>query len=167
MNRLLGSARYVSVIPAIATILGGLLLMVQGSIEIFRLIINVTLHHTELKLTFTQMLTAVDGILLGTVLLVIGYGLYTLFIDDGLTVPAALQVRDFHDLKAKLTGVVVAIISVIFVGVFVDTTRASDVMACGVGAGAILTGLALFSFATRDESSKDLTKINPLDLLNK
>jgi len=113
------------------------------------------------------MLTAVDGILLGTVLLVIGYGLYTLFIDDGLTVPAALQVRDFHDLKAKLTGVVVAIISVIFVGVFVDTTRASDVMACGVGAGAILTGLALFSFATRDESSKDLTKINPLDLLNK
>jgi len=89
-------------------------------------------------------LTAVDGILLGTVLFVIGYGLYELFIDQDLDVPAWLAVRDLDDLKSKLTGVVVAIISVIFVGVFVDTTRASDVIACGVGAGAIITGLALF-----------------------
>jgi len=56
-------------------------------------------------------------------------------------------------LKSKLTGVVVAIIAVIFVGVFVDTTRASDVIACGVGAGAILTGLAFFAYASRKEES--------------
>lgn len=155
MNRLLSSARYVSVIPAIATILGGLSLMVQGSIGIFRVIIEITLNPSKIKPAIVQMLTAVDGILLGTVLLVIGYGLYTLFIDDGLTVPAALQVRDLHDLKAKLTGVVVAIISVVFTGVFVDTNRASDVIATGVGAGAILTGLALFAYATRNESSKN------------
>lgn len=154
MNRLLVSARYVTIIPAIATVLGGLVLMVRSSIEIFQVIIDITLDHSDIKFAIVQMLTSVDGILLGTVFLVIGYGLYTLFIDDGVAVPASLQVRDLHDLKAKLTGVVVAIISVIFVGVFVDTNRASDVIATGVGAGALLAGLALFAYATRDESSK-------------
>ncbi len=47
----------------------------------------------------------------------------------------------------------VAIISVIFVGVFVDNNRASDVISYGVGAGAMVTGLAIFAFATRKDSS--------------
>jgi uncharacterized membrane protein YqhA len=58
--------------------------------------------------------------------LVIGYGLYELFIDEDLQVPLWLQVQDLDDLKSKLIGVVVAIISVIFVGIFVDTNRAED-----------------------------------------
>lgn len=154
MNRILASARYAVVIPSFASILSALLLMIQGSVEMIRAIVDVGINGTNLKLTIVAILTAVDGILLGTVLLVIGYGLYELFIDQDLDVPASLLVRDLDDLKSKLTGVVVAIISVIFVGVFVDTTRASDVIACGVGAGAILTGLAFFAFASRKEESE-------------
>ena len=114
-------------------------------------VIDVITEGTKLKLTIVEILTAVDAILLGTVLLVIGYGLYELFIDEDLEVPMWLQVQDLDDLKSKLIGVVVAIISVIFVGVFVDTNRASDVISYGVGAGAILTGLALFAFSTRKD----------------
>jgi uncharacterized membrane protein YqhA len=154
MNKILARARYAIVIPSVASILSALLLMMQGSVEMIRLIVDVAVHHTKIKLTIVAVLTAVDGILLGTVLLVIGYGLYELFINENLDVPAWLAVRDLDDLKSKLTGVVVAIISVIFVGVFVDTTRASDVIACGVGAGAILTGLAFFAFATRKEETE-------------
>jgi uncharacterized membrane protein YqhA len=65
-----------------------------------------------------------------------------------------LQVQDLDDLKSKLIGVVVAIISVIFVGVFVDTDRAADVISYGVGAGALVTGLAVFAFATRKDPSE-------------
>jgi homoserine dehydrogenase len=43
---------------------------------------------------------------------------------------------------------------VIFVGVFVDTDRASDVISYGVGAGALVTGLALFSYATSQNLSE-------------
>jgi hypothetical protein len=43
---------------------------------------------------------------------------------------------------------------VIFVGIFVDTNRAEDVISYGVGAGAILTGLAFFAFATRKDPSE-------------
>jgi uncharacterized membrane protein YqhA len=154
MNRVIAFTRYAVFIPAIASILGALLLMVKGSVEMVRTIIDATLNGTKLKLTIVEVLTAVDAILLGTVLLVIGYGLYELFIDEDLEVPVWLQVHDLDDLKSKLIGVVVALIAVIFVGVFVDIDRAADVISFGVGAGALVTGLALFSFATKKEPNK-------------
>ena len=66
-------------------------------------------------------------------LLVIGYGLYELFIDAEIEVPQWLRVRDLDDLKSKLIGVVVAILAVVFVGVFVDSNRSDDVISYGVG----------------------------------
>jgi len=153
MNKFLAKARFAVLIPALASILGALLLMFQGSVAMVVTIIYEVTECTKLKITIVEILTSVDAFLLGTVLLVIGYGLYELFIDEDLEVPVWLQVQDLDDLKSKLIGVVVAIISVIFVGVFVDTNRAADVISYGVGAGAILTGLALFAFATRKDPS--------------
>jgi uncharacterized membrane protein YqhA len=154
MNRILAATRYAAVIPAIASVLGALLLMVQGSVAMIQVIIDVITDGTKLKLTIVEVLTAVDAILLGTVLLVIGYGLYELFIDEDLSVPTWLQVHDLDDLKSKLIGVVVAIIAVIFVGVYVDANRADDVISYGVGAGALVVGLAIFSYATRKDPSQ-------------
>ena len=158
MNHILANTRYAVFIPAMESILGALLLMFQGSVAMVRAIIDVIENGTKLKVTIVEILTAVDGILLGTVLLVIGYGLYELFIDEDIDVPAWLQVHDLDDLKSKLIGVVVAIIAVIFVGVFVDSNRAGDVISYGVGAGAIVTGLAFYSFATRKDSAEKAAK---------
>ena len=153
MNRILARARYAVFIPALASILGALLLMFQGSVAMVQTVVDVVTEGTKLKLTIVEILTAVDAILLGTVLLVIGYGLYELFIDEDLDVPPWLQVQDLDDLKSKLIGVVVAIIAVVFVGVFVDANRAADVVAYGVGAGALVAGLALFAYATKKPGS--------------
>jgi uncharacterized membrane protein YqhA len=152
MRKLLGLTRYAVIVPSIASILGALLLMAQGSIEVVLVIMDAVLYDAYLKDTIVDVLTAIDAILLGTVLLVIGYGLYELFVDTRLEVPTWLQVADLDDLKSKLIGVVVAIIAVVFVGVFVDTNRAADVVAYGVGAGTLVAGLALFALATRKES---------------
>ena len=149
MRKILGLTRYAVVVPAIASIIGALLLMAQGSIEMVTVVIQSVTTHEYIKETVVGVLTAVDAILLGTVLLVIGYGLYELFVDPELTVPDWLQVHDLDDLKSKLIGVVVAIIAVVFVGVFVDANRADEVVSYGLGAGALVAGLAIFALATR------------------
>jgi uncharacterized membrane protein YqhA len=123
--------------------------MAQGSIEMMVVVFESVTTDAYLKDTIVDVLTAVDAILLGTVLLVIGYGLYELFIDTEIKVPAWLQVRDLDDLKSKLIGVVVAIVAVVFVGVFVDSNRADEVLSYGLGAGALVAGLAVFAVATR------------------
>ena len=151
MKRIMGLTRYAVFVPAIASIIGALLLMAQGSWAMLMAVIDSVSDGYGLKETIVEVLTAVDAILLGTVLLVIGYGLYELFIDADLDVPQWLRVYDLDDLKSKLIGVVVAIVAVVFVGVFVDSNRASDVISYGVGAGALVVGLAIFAFATKKE----------------
>ena len=151
MKRIVGLTRYAVFVPAIASMIGALLLMMQGSIEMVVAVIDTVLNGYGLKQTIVAVLTAIDAILLGTVLLVIGYGLYELFIDADLDVPTWLRVDDLDDLKSKLIGVVVAIIAVVFVGVFVDSNRADDVISYGVGAGALVVGLAIFAYATQKE----------------
>jgi len=149
MRKIVGLTRYTVIVPAIAAILGALLLMAQGSFAVVFAIINSIVSQTLLKEVIVDVLTAVDAILLGTVLLVIGYGLYELFVDTEVDVPPWLQIRDLDDLKSKLIGVVVAIIAVVFVGVLVDSNRAGDVLAYGAGAGALVLGLGVFAWATR------------------
>jgi len=78
-----------------------------------------------------------------------GYGLYELFIDTNLEVPDWLEINTLDDLKAKLIGVVVAIIAVIFVGVLVDTKSPNEVMYYGVGAGAVVLALAGFTYTSK------------------
>jgi uncharacterized membrane protein YqhA len=162
MRKILGLTRYAVIVPAIASIIGALLLMAQGSLAMVQVVFETIIQSSPLKESIVEVLTAIDAILLGTVLLVIGYGLYELFIDTDIQVPKWLQVNDLDDLKSKLIGVVVAIIAVVFVGVFVDSNRADDVVSYGLGAGALVLALAVFAYATKKDASarknKETTK---------
>ena len=160
MKKLFGDTRYAVLIPSLASILGALLLIAQGSIEMVIVVVDALSNESTLKENIVSVLTAVDAILLGTVLLVIGYGLFELFIDDELPVPLWLRVYDLDDLKSKLIGVVVAIIAVVFVGIFVDAERSADVISYGVGAGALVVGLAIFAYATKKEPKSKTPKPN-------
>ena len=149
MRRLIELSRFVVAVPAIGSILGAFILMVIGTWEIIRALISLIDTNVALKESVVTILTAIDTLLLATVLLVIGYGLYELFVDANVSLPPWLEIKSLDDLKAKLIGVVVAIIAVIFLGVLVDSTDANDIMLIGIGAGAVVIGLAAFTYATR------------------
>lgn len=123
--------------------------MILGSVEILRAALGVVIEQVPLKETIVDVLASIDAILLGTVLLVIGYGLYELFVDTHLDVPDWLEINNLDDLKAKLIGVIVAIIAVIFVGELVDADSANDVMYYGIGSGAVVLALAAFSLNSK------------------
>lgn len=123
--------------------------MILGSVEILRAALGVVVEQVPLKETIVDVLASIDAILLGTVLLVIGYGLYELFVDTHLDVPDWLEINNLDDLKAKLIGVIVAIIAVIFVGELVDADSANDVMYYGIGSGAVVIALAAFSLNSK------------------
>lgn len=149
MRRFIELSRYVVALPAVGSIIGSFVLMVIGLWEIGRAVVNLLNFQTALKDSVVGILTAVDTLLLATVLLVIGYGLYELFVDDAVKLPAWLEIRSLDELKAKLIGVVVAIIAVVFLGALTDAKDANDVMLTGIGAGVVVLGLAAFTFASR------------------
>ena len=148
MRRLIESSRFVIALPALASLLGGMALSLIGVWEVLVAIYNLIVQAEGLKVSVVGLLTAVDSLLLGTVLMVVGYGLYVLFVDPQLTIPAWLEIQSLDDLKAKLIGIVVTIMSIAFLSYLVDNNTPSDIMAIGIGVGAVILGLAAFSWAT-------------------
>lgn len=149
MRRLIELSRYVVALPALGAIIGSFVLMAIGLWDVGASVVKLFQSEIAMKESVVSILAAVDTLLLATVLMVIGYGLYELFVDDSVQLPAWLEIRSLDDLKAKLIGVVVAIIAVVFLGILTDATSAADVMTIGIGAGAVLVGLAAFTFASR------------------
>ena len=156
MRRLVELSRFIVALPALGSIVGAIVLMVIGIMEIGRAVVKLFDSSIPSKESVVTILTAVDTLLLATVLLVIGYGLYELFVDSSVRLPAWLEIRSLDDLKAKLIGVVVAVIAVVFLGYLVDAKDANDVMLIGIGAGAVVVGLAAFTFAAKKDGSKTL-----------
>lgn len=149
MRRFVELSRYVVILPAFGSLLGAFVLMLIGVWEVFNSIWGIFNSSSPLKDTVVGILTAVDTLLLATVLLVIGYGLYELFVDAEVQLPPWLEIRDLDDLKNKLIGVVVAIIAVVFLGQLVDNNSSNEVFLAGAGSGALVLGLAAFTFATK------------------
>jgi uncharacterized membrane protein YqhA len=149
MRRFVELSRFVVILPAFGSLLGAFVLMLIGVWEVFTSIWGIFNSSSPLKDTVVGILTAVDTLLLATVLLVIGYGLYELFVDSEVQLPPWLEIRDLDDLKNKLIGVVVAIIAVVFLGQLVDNNSSNEVFLAGAGSGALVLGLAAFTFATK------------------
>ena len=155
MRKILEASRYIVILPSIGALIGALVLILIGLWEIGAAIYQLVSLDVALKASIVSVLTAVDTLLLATVLLVIGYGLYELFVDESLELPAWLQIRSLDDLKGKLIGVVVAVIAVVFLGELVEGKDAQSTMLVGIGAGALVLALAAFTFATRSSGKSD------------
>ena len=153
MRRLIELSRFAVAVPAVASIIASFVLMAIGVWEVVMTIVHLLDSSVSVKLTVVAILTSVDTFLLATVLLVIGYGLYELFVDSEVTLPQWLQIRSLDDLKTKLIGVTVAILGVVFLGALVDRKDANSVMLIGVGVGAVVLGLAAFTFASKRKES--------------
>ena len=153
MRRLIELSRFAVAVPAVTSIIASFVLMAIGVWEVVMTIVHLLDSSVSVKLTVVAILTSVDTFLLATVLLVIGYGLYELFVDSEVTLPQWLQIRSLDDLKTKLIGVTVAILGVVFLGALVDRKDANSVMLIGVGVGAVVLGLAAFTFASKRKES--------------
>ena len=149
MRRLIELSRFAVAVPAVASIIASFVLMAIGVWEVVMTIVHLLDSSVSVKLTVVAILTSVDTFLLATVLLVIGYGLYELFVDSEVKLPEWLEIRSLDDLKTKLIGVTVAILGVVFLGALVDRKDANSVMLIGVGVGAVVLGLAAFTFASK------------------
>ena len=148
MRTILEKSRYLVALPAIASVIGGIALLLIGVWDVGVAVIKLVIQAEGLKVSVVAMLTSVDTLLLGTVVLVVGYGLYGLFVDQSVQFPAWLEIRTLDDLKSKLIGVVVTIMGIAFLSYLVDSNTPGDIMAIGIGVGAVILGLAAFSWAT-------------------
>ena len=119
-------------------------LLAFGAYEIGAILLKIWRGGVEAKSLVLKFIEVVDGFLLATVFLIIAIGLHELFIDNTLELPEWLEINSLDDLKAKLVGVVIIVLGVIFLGYAARWQGAAEIAHLGVGTGAVIAALTYF-----------------------
>lgn len=148
MNQLIGASRYVIILAVIGSMIAALTILLYGFAELVQLVFA-TLEAGEVsrsgaKALALEMIEIVDLFLLGTVFLIIGVGLYELFIDSNVRLPSWLLIKTLDDLKNKLIGVVIVVLGVLFLGQVVGWDGERDLLGYGAGTALVIAALTYF-----------------------
>ena len=148
MPRLLSASRYLAIVPVICLLIAAAALVLFGAGLTVQMLYNVVAAGTfDSKVTKELLVRSIelaDLFLLGTVLYVIAVGLYELFIDDSVALPSWLEIHNLDDLKYSLIGVVIVVLSVVFLGQVITWDGARDLLGLGAAIALVIAALAYF-----------------------
>lgn len=147
-GRLFAATRYLILVAVFGSFVAASTLMIYGGIEVIVLVVD-TLREAKVspkgaKALALAFIEVVDLFLLATVFYIIALGLYELFISPTLALPEWLVIRDLDDLKNKLTGVVIVVMAVLFLGQVVTWDGERDLLRYGAGIALVVAALTYF-----------------------
>jgi uncharacterized membrane protein YqhA len=153
LRRLLVSSRYVVVAGVLGSLVSAAVALLYGAAAVVGLVFEVASTRDvgliSSKHLAIELIQLTDLFLLGVVLYIVGLGLYELFIDAELPTPAWLSTHTLDDLKQRLLGVIVVLLSVTFLSDVVEWDGNTSVLALGAAIGVVLLPLVLL---TRDHA---------------
>jgi uncharacterized membrane protein YqhA len=143
-NRIIGATRYLIIIAVVCILIAAAALLFYGAFDTYQILISIFNGIKSSKDLLLALIELVDLFLLSIILFVIAIGLYDLFVDDQVLMPAWLQIRNLDDLKEKLISVVIAVMSVVFLGQIIKWDGQRDLLAFGVANGVVIAALTYF-----------------------
>ncbi len=162
-TRMFGATRYVMTLAVLAVFVGATVLLLDGiygmgSAVWQRLYANQPSTADSVSLR-VAVIEAVDVILVATVLYVIAFGLYQLFVDPRLrsTLPRWLQISSIGNREVRLAGMVITVLSIIAL------TQAREAHGNTTGSGlgfeiaAIIAAISLFLYQESKHHRPDST----------
>ncbi len=144
MHQLLSKSRYLIIFAVFGSLLCATTLLAYGAFNAVELAIAAFNHQIGGKKLAIAAIELVDYFLLATVFYIVALGLYELFIDDTIKVPAWLEIHDLDDLKSRLLGVVVTVLGVLFLGQVVAWDGERDLMGYGFSIAAVIAAITYY-----------------------
>jgi uncharacterized membrane protein YqhA len=159
---IVGVTRYAAYFPVVALLAGSAALLGLGCLETVTTIVRLFTHGISHKEALVEFITIADLFLLSTVLYIMALGLFQLFVEPHIKLPAWLVVDDLDDLKEKLTSVVIVVLGVLYLGFVVKSPGQIANLWEGIGIGVIVLSLSAFLYVFnrhRAEASSHAEKL--------
>ncbi|HEU4321978.1 MAG TPA: YqhA family protein [Roseiflexaceae bacterium] len=156
-GRVLASSRYMIIIAVLCSLIAAATLLIYGAFETYHIIAGLIgggkIEEKIGKQLILDFIELVDLFLLGTVLFIVGVGLYELFIDSTVPLPGWLVIRTLDDLKNKLIAVVIVVLGVVFLGQVVSWDGQRDLLGIGAAIALVIAALTFFLSQTGKKKS--------------
>lgn len=143
-RRIPGYSRFLVGIPVLGLMAGATTLVVMAAISTVGTVAEAIGGHLTKAETVLHFIELADVFLLSTVLYIMALGLYELFIDDNLVLPAWLTIHSIDDLKSRLVSVVVVVLAVSFLGMVIEGAAALELLYRGLAIAAVVAAMGYF-----------------------
>ena len=151
LTRLLALSRYFTIVAVLGILLASVALLAYEGLVVITALIEATtsgaISSKLAKVLAVGLIEAVDVFLIAIVAQMIGLGLYKLFVDTELPLPAWLKLRDLDDLKNNLVSSVIAVLAVLFLREAVGWDGQRDLLRFGGALALIIGALTLYLVA--------------------
>lgn len=148
LQRTLAATRYWILLAVVCIFVGATTMLLYGAYDTYLVIAGLLTNGIgagkgakQLVLDFIEI---VDVFLISTVMYVIAFGLYELFIDDQVPVPTWLEIHNLDDLKQNLLSVIIAVLGVLFLGQVVSWDGQTDLQGFGISIAVVVAALTYF-----------------------
>jgi uncharacterized membrane protein YqhA len=150
MSKILVSSRYLAIIGVICLLFGALAAFGWGALKTYYTIMVIIKSAGEAPAITIELIELVDAFLIATALLIFPASLYELFIGE-VALPEWMLAHNLHELKTKLSSMVVLVMAVKFLEKLVETKDAVDLLYRGIATALISAVLIAFGyFGTKD-----------------
>jgi uncharacterized membrane protein YqhA len=142
LKNLLEKSKYITLIAVFSTLLASTVAFVWGLIQAVRVLVALfTAGGTDT----IPLIELMDIFLIATVLLIFALGIYELFIGK-LSLPEWLIIKNLHDLKVKLSSVVIMVMGIVFLKHLVVWEDPQGTLFFGLGVAVVSAALIAFSY---------------------
>jgi uncharacterized protein (TIGR00645 family) len=145
MVKALSSAKYVVIIAVVCLLIAAVATFAWGALSTAQFLFALVSTAGQGSNLLGQLIELVDIFLIGTVLLIISFGLYELFVSK-LDLPEWLVIDDLTKLKNKLTEIIVLILAIKFVRYFLESKNAQDTLLTALAVTAVASALIAFNY---------------------
>lgn len=153
LTRLMGLSRLSAILAVAGILVGSFALLLYEGIVVAMAVIETlddgNISPKTAKILAVGLIEAIDIFLIAVMANLMGQGLYRLFVDPELKLPAWLKMRDLDDLKTHLSTSIIAVLSVLFMREAVAWDGQRNLLHLGGAISMVIIALTIYVVAKK------------------
>jgi len=145
MKILIEKSKYLVLIAVVSSLLASAIAFVLGLVKTLSVIMNLLTSYGKTPFVAIELIELMDIFLIATVLFIFALGMYELFIGS-VNLPEWLIIRNLHDLKVKLSSVIILVMSITFLKHLVEWVDPQGTFYFGLAIAVVTVSLIAFGY---------------------
>ena len=145
MRTLVEKSKYLILIAVASTLVASTSAFLWGGIKTVKVLISIFTSFGTDSTAAIALVELMDTFLIATVLFIFALGMYELFIGS-ISLPEWLVIKNLHDLKVKLSSVIILVMGIIFLEHLVEWKDPQGTLFFGIGVTVVSAVLIAFGY---------------------
>ncbi len=145
MKKIIEKSKNLFLIAVASTLLASVIGFLWGLTKTFTVIINLILSYGKDPFAAIELIELMDIFLIATILFIFALGMYELFIGS-VNLPEWLIIRNLHDLKVKLSSVIILVMCITFLKHLVEWQDPQGTLFFGLAIAVVTISLIAFGY---------------------